>query len=94
VTWRSQLPRRLPPAPDVTSYRIITSDDGGATWGDAEQVGASFEIKKAPLTTRGYFLRGYQGLDHAGSDFKLFHAATNGSTPANPNDTFYTSYTP
>jgi hypothetical protein len=78
----------------LTSYRIITSHDGGATWSAAEKVGASFDIKKAPRTSRGYFLGDYQGLDHAGRAFKLFYAATNGSTPANPNDTFYTSYIP
>jgi len=78
----------------LTSYRVITSDDGGASWSDAEQVGASFDITKAPLTTRGFFLGDYQGLAHASSAFKLFYAATNGSTPSNPNDTFYTSYTP
>jgi hypothetical protein len=79
----------------LTDYWIRTSSDGGTTWAPSQRVTpASFDMKKAPVA-RGYFTGDYEGLDHAGSRFKVFFVQThNADTGANPTDVYAADATP
>ena len=53
-----------------------------------------FDMKKAPVA-RGYLTGDYEGLDHAGSTFKVFFVqAHNGDTGGNPTDVYPANATP
>jgi hypothetical protein len=79
----------------LTDYWIRTSTDGGATWAPYQRVTpVSFDMKKAPVA-RGFFVGDYEGLDHAGTTFKVFFVQThNGDTGANPTDVYAANATP
>ena len=79
----------------LTDYWIRTSTDGGATFAPSQRVTPdSFDMKKAPVA-RGFFVGDYEGLDHAGSTFKVFFVQThNADTGSNPTDVFAADATP
>jgi hypothetical protein len=79
----------------LTDYWIRTSTDGGSTWAASQRVTpTSFDMKKAPVA-RGYFTGDYEGLDHAGSTFKVFFVQThNADTGGNPTDVYAADATP
>jgi hypothetical protein len=79
----------------LTDYWIRTSTDGGATFDPSQQVTLdSFDMKKAPVA-RGFFVGDYEGLDHAGSTFKVFFVQThNADMGSNPTDVFAADATP
>jgi hypothetical protein len=79
----------------LTDYWIRTSTDGGATFAPSQRVTPnSFDMKKAPVA-RGFFVGDYEGLDHAGSTFKVFFVQThNADTGVNPTDVFAADATP
>ncbi|WP_037411438.1 sialidase family protein [Candidatus Solirubrobacter pratensis] len=79
----------------LTDYWIRTSTDGGAAWAPSQRVTpASFDMKKAPVA-RGYFTGDYEGLDHAGSTFKVFFVQThNADAGTNPTDVYSADATP
>ena len=75
----------------LTDYWIQTSNDGGDHWSSATRVTPeSFDMKTAP-EAGGYFLGDYEGLDHAGSAFKLFFVQANTGLVSNRTDVFYAS---
>jgi hypothetical protein len=79
--FRRDTPTR---ATALADYWIRISTDGTATWAPSQRVTpTSFDMKKAPFA-RGYFTGDYEGLDHAGTTFKLFfvqtHPAVTGGT--------------
>jgi hypothetical protein len=80
----------------LTDYWITTSSDNGASWNASTRVTpSSFDMAKAPQTgvptPNAYFVGDYEGLDHAGNDFKLFFVQTTGS---NLTDVFASTVTP
>jgi hypothetical protein len=79
----------------LTDYWIRTSTDGGTSWAPSQRVTPTpFDMKKAPIA-RGYFVGDYEGLDHAGSTFKVFFAQThNADTGTNPTDVYAADATP
>jgi hypothetical protein len=79
----------------LTDYWFRTSTDGGATWAPSQRVTpAPFDMKKAPVA-RGYFTGDYEGLDHAGSTFKVFFVQThNADAGTNPTDVYAANATP
>jgi hypothetical protein len=79
----------------LTDYWIRTSTNGGTTWAPSQRVTpTSFDMKKAPVA-RGFFVGDYEGLDHAGSTFKLFFVQThNADTGTNPTDVYSADATP
>jgi len=79
----------------LTDYWIRTSTDGAATWAPSERVTpTSFDMKKAPMA-RGHFVGDYEGLDHAGTTFKVFFVQTNTTQiGTNPTDVYAADVTP
>src|SRR5918911_854431 len=70
----------------LTDYWFRASTDGGAGWGNSPGgTPTSFDMKTAPVA-RGFFVGDYEGLDHAGSTFKVFFVQTD-STPG-PSPTY------
>jgi hypothetical protein len=51
----------------------------------------SFDSRQAPVA-HAFFLGDYVGLDNAGSHFTVFF--TQGVSPSNPTDIFYSEITP
>jgi hypothetical protein len=78
----------------LTDYWFRASTDGGSTWAASERVTQpSFDMKKAPVA-RGFFVGGYEGLDHGGNAFKVFFAHANNTGSGNPTDVFGATETP
>ncbi len=77
-----------------TDYFIVHSHDGGGTWQETRITPAPFNMRKAPLTERGYFLGDYEGLAAVGigSDLRPFFAQS--GTAPNTSDVFTTSVGP
>ncbi len=57
----------------LTSYWLVTSVDGGATWEETE-VGAPFDMRTAPVVD-GFFVGDYEGLAPSGDSFLPFFSA-------------------
>jgi hypothetical protein len=80
-----------------TDYWIVSSTDGGATWGGEQRITpTSFDMDAAPVApaSRGHFVGDYEGLAHSGNTFFPFFAQANTGNTANPTDVFFTSATP
>jgi hypothetical protein len=60
--------------PATTDYRVAVWPHGAGGFGASQPVGGTFDHKNAPLTTRGWFLGDYEGLDHVGTVFRPFFA--------------------
>jgi hypothetical protein len=77
----------------LTDYWITFSTDGGQTWSASQRVTPSpFNMKDAPIA-RGFFVGDYEGLDHAGSAFKLFFVQAH-PPASNPTDVYTSTVTP
>jgi hypothetical protein len=77
----------------LTDYWITFSTDGGQTWSPSQRVtNPSFNMKDAPIA-RGFFVGDYEGLDHAGSDFKLFFVQAH-PPASDPTDVYTSTVTP
>jgi len=66
---------------------LDVSDDGGATWRESPVAGP-FDIKRAALSGKAYFLGDYQGLAASGGSFVPFFAATNAAPSPIPSSVF------
>jgi hypothetical protein len=78
----------------LTDYWFRASTDGGASWGNSQRVTpTSFDMKTAPVA-RGFFVGDYEGLDHAGSTFKVFFVQTDSTPGTSPTDVFSANATP
>jgi BNR repeat-like domain len=76
----------------LTDYWFTSSTDG-INWSASQRVTpTSFNMKDAPIA-RGYFVGDYEGLDHAGNDFRLFFVQAQ-PTPGNPTDVYTATATP
>jgi hypothetical protein len=67
----------------VTAHWIRISTDRGAHFGADEQLGNTFDIRKAPYAL-GYFIGDYDGLASTGNAFKPFWTSTEGSAAGKP----------
>jgi hypothetical protein len=76
----------------ATDYWIAHSHDGGQTFPFTSQVTTtSFDMRKAPYA-RGYFTGDYEGLSHAGNDFRsFFDVGVNSATFTNRSDNVWAS---
>jgi hypothetical protein len=72
-----------------TSYWLVTSTDGGASWRTLE-VARRFDLRNAP-TSDGLFLGDYQGLVHDGQSFVPFFTMSNDGDQGNRTDVFTTT---
>jgi hypothetical protein len=75
--------------PATTDYRVAVWTHGTSGFAPSQPVGESFDHKNAPLTTRGWFLGDYEGLDHVGTVFRPFFARSPG-----PTDIYTSTVTP
>jgi hypothetical protein len=67
----------------LTSYWLVTSEDGGATW-EETAVAQGFDMRTAPVA-EGYFVGDYEGLASDGTSFIPFFSAA--SFPGHTNFT-------
>jgi hypothetical protein len=60
-----------------------TACEKRSNWGNEKRLtNRSFNMRKAPLTTTGFFTGDYEGLASAGNDFTPFFSQTHGSDPS------------
>jgi hypothetical protein len=75
-----------------TQYWITRSTDEGRTWSPRQEItNGPFDMRSAPLSG-GYFLGEYNGLESAGTAFKVVAAFANSGNAANPSDIFSTTF--
>jgi len=63
-----------------TDYWVEYSTNGGATWGNEQQIAGSFDLMTAPVA-RGFFLGDYEALQPSGSGFLAVFVKTNCDAP-------------
>ena len=63
-----------------TGYFAEFSTDGGANFGNEQQIGNTFDLSTAPVA-RGFFLGDYEGLQSSGTGFLAVFAKTNCDAP-------------
>jgi Neuraminidase (sialidase) len=76
-----------------TDYWIVSSSDGGKTFGNEQHIAGPFDMLTAPYA-RGYFVGDYEGLASFGSTFVPFFVQANSGNTSNRTDAFSTSVTP
>ncbi len=77
-----------------TDYWFTSSTDGGATFGNEAHIAGLFDMLTAPLTTTGFFVGDYEGLDTNGTVFAPFFVQANSGNTTNRTDVFTTAVTP
>jgi hypothetical protein len=75
----------------LTSYWLVTSKDGGATW-EETAIGEAFDLRTAPVVD-GYFVGDYEGLAADGESFVSFFSAATFPHVGNPNSIYFYSET-
>jgi Neuraminidase (sialidase) len=63
-----------------TDYWAEFSTDGGATFGNEQHIGPTFDLSTAPVA-RGFFLGDYEGLQPSGTGFLAVFVKTNCDAP-------------
>ena len=66
-----------------TDYFALFSTDGGATWGNEQHIGPTFDMVTASVA-RGFFLGDYEGLQPSGTGFLAVFVKTNCDAPFDP----------
>jgi len=82
-----------------TDYWFTSSTDHGASFGNEAHIAGPFDMKTAPLTTTGFFVGDYEGLDTSvvdtsGALFQPFFVQANSGNTANRTDVFTATVTP
>jgi hypothetical protein len=73
-----------------TDYFLVTSTNGGTSFGNETHITGSFDMKTAPVAG-GFFVGDYEGLDTRGASFVPFFVATNSGNTSNRTDVFATT---
>lgn len=71
-----------------TDSWFVTSTNKGASFGNETHTSGPFDMLTAPLTSSGYFLGDYEGLNAIDSTFESFFVQTNSGNLTNRTDVF------